>query len=45
MNILDLEKFEDTFGPKNRRKKAKLSGSTLEELVDKINETEPDYNH
>jgi len=25
MNLLDVEKFEETFGPKQRRKKPKLS--------------------
>ena len=33
MKILDIEKYEDTFGPKSRRKKVKLNTGDYEELL------------
>ena len=36
MNILDLESYHDTFGPKSRRKRVKLNSENLAELVDEV---------
>lgn len=33
IKILDIEKYEDTFGPKSRRKKVKLNSGSYVELL------------
>lgn len=36
VRILDLQGYEETFGPKSRRKKVKLNTSSYEELVQEV---------
>jgi nuclear GTP-binding protein len=52
LRILDIEKFEvrfiflalkDTFGGKSRRKRPRLSATTLEELTEKATESTDKY--
>ena len=43
IHILDVEKFEDTFGPKSRRKKPKLESDTLEELAKRAEQKAINY--
>lgn len=44
MNLLEVEKFEDTFGPKSRRKKPKLDGFTYESLNEEADTKYEGYN-
>jgi nuclear GTP-binding protein len=37
MNLLSTESFEDTFGPKHKRKRPKLSAGSLEDLLSNAN--------
>lgn len=43
VNILDFEKFEDTFGPKAQRCRPKLTEFTMEGLAAQSNEREQSY--
>ncbi|EGR31865.1 hypothetical protein IMG5_100140 [Ichthyophthirius multifiliis] len=45
MNILDIEKYEDTFGPKARRKRVKTDNYTYEDMIEKVVEQEQKYDH
>ncbi|KAL3695758.1 hypothetical protein R1sor_009834 [Riccia sorocarpa] len=36
VHLLDTEKFQDTFGPKNKRKRPKLAVDNYESLVEKV---------
>jgi nuclear GTP-binding protein len=40
MNLLEVESFSDTFGKKASRRKPKLIGCSMEDLVEKANEAE-----
>jgi len=44
VNILDFEKFEDTFGKKSQRTRAKLAEFTVEGLANLAEEKETSYN-
>lgn len=44
VNLLECEKFEDTFGPKARRFRPKLQSESLQDLVSKAQGQEKDYN-
>lgn len=33
MNILDIEKYQDTFGPKSTRKRVKMNAESLDEMM------------
>jgi nuclear GTP-binding protein len=35
-NILDLESYSDTFGPKSKRKRVKLNSDNLDELMEVV---------
>jgi len=43
MNILDIEKYEDTFGPKSKRKRPKLLEANLDALANIIEEKTEKY--
>lgn len=43
VRLLDIETYEDTFGPKSRRKKIKLNLNSLEEMADKVEERQKEY--
>lgn len=45
MKILDIEKYEDTFGPKSRRKKVKLNTTSYAELVNEAEEKDDNYKY
>ena len=44
MNLLDVEKFEDTFGPKSKRKKPKLNQLNYESLYTEADTNFESYN-
>ena len=44
VNLLDCEKFEDTFGPKARRFRPKLNFENLEDLASGCKEKDTNYN-
>lgn len=44
VNLLDCEKFADTFGPKARRLRPKINAESLEDLVTKCNDRGANYN-
>ena len=44
MNLLDVEKFEDTFGPKSKRKKPKLNQLNYESLFTEADTNFESYN-
>lgn len=43
MNILEVESFSNTFGPKAQRKKPKVAVSSLEELTNHVEESASSY--
>lgn len=43
MNILDIEKYEDTFGPKASRKRVKSSAYSYEDLIEKVEKSDETY--
>jgi len=43
--LLDIEKYEDTFGPKASRRKVKLNNMDLEGMMDTIDQQETTYKH
>ena len=42
--LTDIEKFEDTFGPKNKRIKPKLLVDNIADLANKANKQIEEYN-
>ena len=44
MNLLEVEKYQDTFGPKSKRKKPKLESTNLEELNKEADHEFDSYN-
>ena len=44
IKILEVEKYEDTFGPQKRRKRVKLNTSSLEEMCNEVVDKEDNYN-
>ena len=44
VNLLDCEKFADTFGPKARRLRPKINAENLEDLITKCNDRGANYN-
>jgi nuclear GTP-binding protein len=45
MNLLEVESFEDTFGPKARRKKPKLDTYNFVNMIEGIEKKNEGYNH
>jgi nuclear GTP-binding protein len=45
INLLEVESFESTFGPKSRRKKPKMDSYTAVNMLEKIEEKQGLYNH
>ena len=43
VNILDLETYCDTFGPKSKRKRVKLNSENLDELMVTVNDKDTNY--
>lgn len=43
VRLLDVETYEETFGPKSRRKRIKLQVNSLEEMAEKIEEKQQAY--
>lgn len=43
IRLLDVETYEETFGPKSRRKKIKLQVNSLEEMAEKVEEKTQTY--
>lgn len=43
IRILDVEKYEDTFGPKSRRKKVKLNSATYEDMLEAADDSTKTY--
>ena len=37
MKILETESFDDTFGPKRKRKKPKIAVGDIDELISSVN--------
>jgi len=44
IKILEIEKYEDTYGPQARRKRVKLNSSSLEEMYNEVVDKEDNYN-
>lgn len=44
IKILEVEKYEDTYGPKSRRKRVKLNASSMEEMCTEAMDLEDNYN-
>lgn len=42
--LLQIERFEDTFGPLSRRKRPTVGTSNMDELLNKVNDCHADYN-
>jgi len=45
VNLLEVESFESTFGPKSRRKKPKLASYTFNGMIDGIEKAQSTYKH
>lgn len=45
INLLEVESFESTFGPKSRRKKPKLNTYSAVNMMEKIDQANSKYNH
>jgi len=45
IKILDIEKYEDTFGPKSRRKKVKLNTGDYTELLKEAEDKSEGYKY
>ncbi|KAL4505148.1 hypothetical protein ABPG72_016215 [Tetrahymena utriculariae] len=43
MNILDIEKYEETFGPKASRKRVKTTSYSYEDLIQQVEENDQKY--
>ena len=43
IRILEVEKYEDTYGPQKRRKRVKLNCSSLEEMCVEVVDKEVNY--
>ena len=43
IRILEVEKYEDTYGPQKRRKRVKLNCSSLEEMCVEVDDKEVNY--
>ena len=43
IRILEVEKYEDTYGPQKRRKRVKLNCSSLEEMCVEVEDKEVNY--
>jgi nuclear GTP-binding protein len=43
VKILQIEKYEDTFGPNMRRKRVKLNNCSLEEMAETVEEKAVEY--
>lgn len=41
--LLNVESFEDTFGPKSRRKRPKLSGYDMSDYLTSVSSKQDDY--
>jgi len=45
INLLEVESFESTFGPKSRRKKPKLETYSFTNMIERVDKTQSSYNH
>jgi len=45
MNLLEVESYEDTFGPKSRRKKPKIDSSSMVNMLEKVEKKAEEYKH
>jgi nuclear GTP-binding protein len=45
VNLLEVESFESTFGPKSRRKKPKLNSYTYTNMLENIDKATDEYKH
>ena len=45
MNLLEVESYQDTFGPKSRRKRCKLETSNLVNMMEKTEKKNDSYKH
>jgi nuclear GTP-binding protein len=45
MNLLEVETYEDTFGPKSRRKRVKLETEDMVNMLDKVEKKQEEYKH
>jgi len=41
--LLQIESFKDTFGPTSRRKKCNVGTSEMDEMINKANDNNDDY--